>query len=159
MENLEKIIEKAVEGNVDPEQISKLVEGIHAAFPRRPEDEDKRAKLRIGYVSGGHNESDHETDENAKGGSNIFKYEWPLDVIKYMADTKGKIEFSKAGALKEVREDLEKYGIDLDENGTVKNNKQFIEAIEKLMEIKPVILSKRILNGETGDAVVKISIS
>lgn len=161
MENLEKIIEQAVEGSVDPEQIKKMVEGFRAGLPQRPEDKDKRVKLRIGCVCGDHSEKDHENEEEkvSKDAGNIFKYEWPLELIKYMADTKGKIEFSKAGTIKEVREDLEKYGIDLDENGTVKDNKKFIEAIEKLMEIKPVVLSKRITNGEEGNAVVKISIS
>lgn len=171
MKNLDKIIEQAKEGNVDAEQIRELVEGIRQSIPcmesipHRKREQDDRCKLRISTVIGGgrpesaEDEDNNEKHEHSHGFGNVSKQEWPLELIKHMAETKGSIEFSKAGQIEEVRNDLQKFGIDLNENGTVKDNKKFIEVVEKLMEMKPLTLSKRVMEENGGNAVVKISIS
>ncbi len=171
MKNLDKIIEQAKEGNVDAEQIRELVEGIRESIPcmesipHRKREEDGRCKLRISTITGsswheeGADEDDKENQKHSHDFGNVSKQEWPLELIKYMAETKGSIEFSKAGQIEEVRNDLQKFGIDLNENGTVKDNKKFIEVVEKLMEMKPLTLSKRVMKEKGINAVVKISIS
>lgn len=90
------------------------------------------------------------------GGNEIVKIDIPVKVITMLAKTTGKLNFNMGGKNEKVRESLSQYGLELGENGEIKDAEAFAQVMEHMCEMAPVELAKISTNEKGASTVVKI---
>lgn len=148
MNQTERILNMVKEGKISPEEAETLLNAINKP-EKKGMNEPSGCNLRIRVIS-------NKPGEDAEKPGTIVKVNLPIKIISLLAKTTGKLNLNMAGKNDQVRESLSNYGIDLGENGEIKDVEALTEALEKLCEMAPVELVNVIANEDDENTIVKI---
>lgn len=148
MNQTERILNMVKEGKISPEEAETLLNAINKP-EKKGMNEPTGCNLRIRVIS-------HKPGESEDSPGTVVKVNLPIKIVSLLAKTTGKLNLNVADKSGQVKQSLSNYGIDLGENGEIKDAEALSEALEKLCEMAPVELVNVIANEDGENTIVKI---
>lgn len=147
--SIEKILNMVKEGKISPEEAENIIQAINLKKDKSAGGGSKH-HLRIKIA---------ETKGDNRKPTNV-NINLPINIIRLLVKATGKINIDVAGKNEKVRDTLETYGLEFDEEGHIKDIDAFLEALDELSGSAPLELVNIVdADEKTGkNTVVKIYI-
>ncbi len=125
MNEIERILNMVKDGTITPEEGDAL---IRALKEKESRESNSPCMFKIRIDAG-------ENQEKAKVNVNI-----PIGVVKALVKATGKFSFKMMGNNDKIKDQLNKYGIEIGDDGKIENIEAFIKAMDELCKNAPLEL-------------------